>query len=136
MVERLPARWRPWPFGRKLARNAGAGKPRWRRDDMTVAALGVTLGLTCALFPWYIFFNPEKFGPPKVELGAGQGGGTGTAGRAEGDALAHNVDDRLLLGVRALIAHGTSCVLRSGRFGGHIVAPIAGQRAVYGRGGA
>ena len=30
--------------------------------DFAVAALGITLGLTCALFPWYIFFNQEKFG--------------------------------------------------------------------------
>ncbi len=38
-------------------------KPKKRdRGDMVVAALGVTLGLTCALFPWYIFFNQEKFG--------------------------------------------------------------------------
>jgi hypothetical protein len=27
-----------------------------------VAALGVTIGLICALFPWYIFFNQDKFG--------------------------------------------------------------------------
>ena len=32
------------------------------RGDLTVAALGVTLGLICALFPWYIFFNQDKFG--------------------------------------------------------------------------
>lgn len=38
-------------------------KPRKRdRSDIVVAGLGVTLGLTCALFPWYIFFNQEKFG--------------------------------------------------------------------------
>lgn len=33
-----------------------------RRSDLTIAALGVTLGLICALFPWYIFLNQEKFG--------------------------------------------------------------------------
>ncbi len=32
------------------------------RSDIVVAALGITLGLTCALFPWYIFFNQEQFG--------------------------------------------------------------------------
>lgn len=32
------------------------------RGDLTIGALGVTLGLTCALFPWYIFFNQEQFG--------------------------------------------------------------------------
>lgn len=35
---------------------------RTRRTDLTIAAIGVTLGLTCAIFPWYIFFNPEEFG--------------------------------------------------------------------------
>src|SRR5690606_15388453 len=29
---------------------------------LIVGALGIVLGLTCALFPWYIFFNQEKFG--------------------------------------------------------------------------
>lgn len=39
-------------------------KPRrdGRRSDIVIAGLGVTLGLVCALFPWYIFFNQEKFG--------------------------------------------------------------------------
>ena len=32
------------------------------RGDVTVAALGVTLAAVCAVFPWYIFFNQEKFG--------------------------------------------------------------------------
>jgi hypothetical protein len=35
---------------------------RDRRSDLTVAALGITLGLICALFPWYIFFNQDDFG--------------------------------------------------------------------------
>ena len=35
---------------------------RDRRSDLTVAALGITLGLICALFPWYIFFNQDEFG--------------------------------------------------------------------------
>src|SRR5690242_5111954 len=29
--------------------------------DMILGGLGVALGLVCALFPWYIFMNPEKF---------------------------------------------------------------------------
>lgn len=44
---------------------APARKPRRQerdRSDLTLAALGITLGLICALFPWYIFFNQEKFG--------------------------------------------------------------------------
>lgn len=42
---------------------------RSRRTDLMVAALGITVGLICALFPWYIFFNPDKFGPPVVQFG-------------------------------------------------------------------
>lgn len=32
------------------------------RSDVTIASLGILLGVTCAVFPWYIFFNQEKFG--------------------------------------------------------------------------
>lgn len=46
---------------------------RSRRTDLTVAALGITLGLICALFPWYIFFNPDQFGPPAVQFGGTEG---------------------------------------------------------------
>lgn len=48
---------------------------RDRRSDLTIAALGVTLGLICALFPWYIFFNPDEFGVRAMRFG-GSGGGT------------------------------------------------------------
>jgi hypothetical protein len=50
-------------------------KSRDRRSDLTVAALGVTLGLICALFPWYIFFNPDEFGVRAMKFG---GSGMGT----------------------------------------------------------
>lgn len=50
-------------------------KRRDRRSDLTVAALGVTLGLICALFPWYIFFNPDQFGVRAMKFG-GNGNGT------------------------------------------------------------
>ena len=49
-----------------------------RRGDLTVAALGVTLGLICALFPWYIFYNPEKFGVRAMKF-SGSGNGEQTA---------------------------------------------------------
>lgn len=55
---------------------APAGKKKKRkmdRGDVTVAALGVVLGVTCALFPWYIFFNQEKFGVREFVF---SGGGT------------------------------------------------------------
>jgi hypothetical protein len=50
-----------------------SGKPKGssqaaRSSDMTIAALGVALGLICALFPWYIFLNQDKFGFPAVKL--------------------------------------------------------------------
>ena len=56
-----------------------------RRDDVMLAALGVTLTLICALFPWYIFLNPEKFGPPEVTLDSGAAGSprTGMGGQGQ-----------------------------------------------------
>lgn len=54
---------------------AQAARKRDRRSDLTVAALGITLGLICALFPWYIFFNPDEFGVRAMRFG---GGGNGT----------------------------------------------------------
>ncbi|MBZ9709023.1 hypothetical protein FJW08_10750 [Mesorhizobium sp. B3-2-1] len=55
-----------------------------RRADVVIAALGITLGLTCALFPWYIFFNQDQFGVQAIKFG-----GTGTnSGRAGGGVVA------------------------------------------------
>jgi hypothetical protein len=55
-----------------------------RRSDLVIAALGITLGLICALFPWYIFFNQEQFGVQAIKFG-----GTGTnSGRAGGGVVA------------------------------------------------
>ncbi|TPM08951.1 hypothetical protein FJ960_06845 [Mesorhizobium sp. B2-3-11] len=55
-----------------------------RRSDVVIAALGITLGLTCALFPWYIFFNQDQFGVQAIKFG-----GTGTnSGRAGGGVVA------------------------------------------------
>jgi hypothetical protein len=48
-------------------------KKRERRSDLMVAALGITLGLICALFPWYIFFNPDEFGIRAMKF-SGSGG--------------------------------------------------------------
>jgi hypothetical protein len=52
-----------------------SARKRDRRSDLTIAALGITLGLVCALFPWYIFFNPDEFGVRAMRFG---GGGHGT----------------------------------------------------------
>ncbi len=54
-----------------------------RRGDVVIAALGITLGLICALFPWYIFFNQEQFGVQAIKFG-----GSGTnAGRDGGGVV-------------------------------------------------
>jgi hypothetical protein len=47
-------------FRRRGAARVAA--PRTRRSDLVVAGLGIALGFGCALFPWYIFFNQDKFG--------------------------------------------------------------------------
>jgi hypothetical protein len=47
-----------------------------RRSDIVVAALGIALGLICALFPWYIFFNQEQFGVQAIKFG-GRGSNAG-----------------------------------------------------------
>lgn len=44
---------------------------RDHRSDFIVAALGIALGTTCALFPWYIFFNQDKFGIRAMKFGGG-----------------------------------------------------------------
>jgi hypothetical protein len=49
-----------------------------RRSDFIIAALGVVLGLTCAVFPWYIFFNQEQFGVQTIKFG-GRGHSSGRA---------------------------------------------------------
>ena len=61
----------------KPAGSSQAAKEGTRSSDLVIAALGIALGLTCAFFPWYIFFNQEKFGirPMKFE-----GGGSGASG--------------------------------------------------------
>ncbi|MGD9913111.1 MAG: hypothetical protein AB7S80_03450 [Rhizobiaceae bacterium] len=65
------------PDQKKKAQPAPKAK-RERRSDLMVAALGITLGLICALFPWYIFFNQDQFGPPAVTFsGEGTSGASG-----------------------------------------------------------
>nr|WP_292834195.1 hypothetical protein [Mesorhizobium sp.] len=57
-------------------------KKESRRSDLVIAGLGLALGLTCALFPWYIFFNQDQFGVQAIRFG-GKGH---NAGRATVDA--------------------------------------------------
>jgi hypothetical protein len=45
-------------------------------EDVLLGLFGVALGLGCALFPWYVFFNQDQFGIRAVRFE----GGEGTAG--------------------------------------------------------
>jgi hypothetical protein len=63
-------------FGRFVDRWAGrAGTRQDRRGDLTVAALGITIGLTAAIFPWYVFFNQDKFGVRAMRFEGQNGNG-------------------------------------------------------------
>ena len=57
-----------------------------RRSDIVFAALGITLGLICALFPWYIFFNQDQFGVQAIKFG----GSGSNAGRVSGGSQMEN----------------------------------------------
>lgn len=69
-----------WPQPPKAEFPRLADKKADRRSDFVIAALGVTLGLICALFPWYIFFNQEQFGVQTMKFG----GSGSNAGRIAG----------------------------------------------------
>lgn len=64
-----------------LRRETPPAGPRMgtRRSDLTIVALGITLGLLCAMFPWYVFFNQEKFGVRAMKF---EGGGVPSTGPA------------------------------------------------------
>ena len=44
-----------------------------KSSDMIVAGMGIALGLVCAFFPWYVFFNQDKFGIRAVQFSGGNG---------------------------------------------------------------
>ncbi|PSJ63327.1 hypothetical protein [Kumtagia ephedrae] len=70
---------RRWSVARLFRRRQPkARKPPFRRkrSDLVVAGLGIALGFGCAVFPWYIFFNQEKFGIRALKF---EGGGERTA---------------------------------------------------------
>lgn len=48
--------------GRKFSPLAVLARVKGKSSDVLLAGLGVSLGLVCALFPWYIFMNQDKFG--------------------------------------------------------------------------
>ena len=68
-----------WPEPPKAQFPRLADRSADRRSDFVIAALGITLGLICALFPWYIFFNQEQFGVQTIKFG-GSGSNSGRAG--------------------------------------------------------
>ena len=75
-----------WPQPPK-AQFPKLGKKSDRRSDFVVAALGITLGLICALFPWYIFFNQEQFGVQAIAFGgSGNNIGRGSGGSQQENA--------------------------------------------------
>ncbi|WP_167480704.1 hypothetical protein [Mesorhizobium waimense] len=74
-----------WPQPPKVEFPRLGTKPD-RRSDFVVAALGITLGLICALFPWYIFFNQEQFGVQAIAFG----GSGANAGRVSGGSQLEN----------------------------------------------
>src|ERR1700752_2270536 len=65
----------------KPAGSSQAAKEGTRSSDLMIAACGIALGLACAFFPWYIFFNQEKFGVRPMKF---EGGGTGASGPVTG----------------------------------------------------
>lgn len=75
-----------WPQPPRAEFPRVADKKADRRSDFVIAALGIVLGLICALFPWYIFFNQEQFGVQAIKFG-----GSGTnAGRVSGGSQMEN----------------------------------------------
>jgi hypothetical protein len=77
-----------WPQPPRAAFPRLADRRADRRSDFVIAALGVTLGLICALFPWYIFFNQEQFGVQTIKFG----GSGSNAGRVTDGSQAKNLD--------------------------------------------
>lgn len=82
-----------------------------RRGDLIIAGLGIALGLGCALFPWYIFLNQEKFGIRALEFsGNGQGGrmpGLSLRGRSDRPTSQAMEDD---LAIKALDPFATGAL--------------------------
>lgn len=64
---------KPVPAAPTAAEPEKKKRKKLDRGDLTLAALGITLGVTCAVFPWYIFFNQEKFGVREFVFEGGRG---------------------------------------------------------------
>lgn len=68
------------------------------RNDIMIGATGIALGLICALFPWYIFFNQDQFGPPRVTF-AGAEVETGSDGASATPAMLRGESDVKIVGI-------------------------------------
>ena len=73
----VPAAKKPNARRGRPGGSSQAAREGTRSSDLMIAALGIALGLMCAFFPWYIFFNQEKFGVRPMKF---EGGGSGTSG--------------------------------------------------------
>jgi len=67
--------WWRWP-GRQRDRRSSRLNGERASSDVLLIAGGIALGLTCAFFPWYVFFNQEQFGIRAVKFGGNPGTGT------------------------------------------------------------
>ncbi|MDD9908478.1 MAG: hypothetical protein OXR62_02185 [Ahrensia sp.] len=43
-------------------------------SDWIVGAFGLCLAGSCAFLPWYVYNNPQNFGPPRMEFSGYNGG--------------------------------------------------------------
>lgn len=66
------------PLSKRLAGLAHRLCPS--RKDLPIAVLGTVLGLGSALFPWYIFFNQDQFGPQAMRFSGEVGFGPAESG--------------------------------------------------------
>lgn len=39
--------------------------------DYILSVVGLCLGTAAALFPWHVYFNPQSYGPPRMEFSRG-----------------------------------------------------------------
>ena len=63
---------------------------RAKPGDILLALMGAALGVTCALFPWYIFFHQEDFGIRALKFRGGDLTATAPAGMQPTGALLMN----------------------------------------------
>jgi hypothetical protein len=60
---------------------------RYTRGDAALAAGGLVLGLTCAFFPWYVFYNQDQFGIRAYKFSGDPAGGPPPIGATPAGAI-------------------------------------------------